>query len=533
MRKIKVLHIEHKESYSTALEDNLAQDTEIEIEVYHAEEPDKIEPYLESNRFDLVLTDVYWPHPKTAQETIQKLDEIINIIRARDSLVPIIVLSDKPQSFRKAMEYKGEIYDIWSKVSGYPEFHIYRVRNVVKAKQNILSENILVNYISDMFANEDNVWGINQITDFSNKYLESKNTGYILYRITRLFKDMAYKCGLEASFINDIFAEFASYEAMDLARSPTTWGHLRHSLSVYLMGYILLNSDEVGWDKEAIQKNLGIEDWDAVNKAWFIASSLHDSTIFLSHVPNILQIINKFVKGRLNQSILAKTNDALKGKPIVVDLTSIEDSKLDYRQEDKEIICQILIKLDKEELCDKILEYMETTSDHGILSAINLYSYSKTQTDLDKSVINNACYAMMIHNCIDKIGVPLVQDGDFIAQLLCFVDRFQAWGRENQYEGLLGGRVFEQIVLREFDLTSISNEESKILFSMKIDHLPLRYISPSDPYLREKEEELIDILRNNFDMLKLIDVREVDGKKEWKNIVIEFSFCILGRELDV
>ena len=273
--------------------------------------------------------------------------------------------------------------------------------------------------------------------------------------------------------------------------------------------------------------------WDEVNKAWFLTAALHDSTIFLEHLPRILVKINSFASGRLNRSIKATARHYVNNRNFNIDLTSVEDCKLVYRPEDVTTVERILECVGKASMAPQFREYMKIRPDHGILSAINLYNVLPSDDDLMSIVISNACYAMMIHNCLKELGVKINQDSDFLAQLLCFVDRFQAWGRENQYEGLLDGNVFEHIVLREFDFIEPKLMDGKKILRMKIDHLPFRYISPTDTFLMAKEEKLIEVLRDHFETLSNIGLKKINDKRIWKNAVIEFTFCILGRVLSV
>ena len=119
---------------------------------------------------------------------------------------------------------------------------------------------------------------------------------------------------------------------------------------------------------------------------------------------------------------------------------------------DYSAIEHILNKMDRDDLRDPILSYMKasTTVDHGILAAVDLISNRDKYSGTDDLILENACYAILVHNIRDD-RIVLNKDGDFLAQLLCLIDRFQAWGRENEYQKLLDEKLFfQKIVLRKF-----------------------------------------------------------------------------------
>lgn len=127
---INILVIEY-DPYSLTLQEDLESGG---FKVVLIDDPRKIETHMARMTFDLVLTDVFWVNPETAKEDLPRIQEIIKAVREKDSLVPIILLSDKANTHEEALRFEGEIYDIWSKTSGYPQFHIYRVKNVLRRR---------------------------------------------------------------------------------------------------------------------------------------------------------------------------------------------------------------------------------------------------------------------------------------------------------------------------------------------------------------------------------------------------------------
>jgi len=532
MNNWKVLYIEHDdEARNQVISSMNSLKDEDKFILIPISDPNQIDIQMKDTIFDLVLTDVSWPLPEDpSKEEWSRIEDVIKEVRKRNRTIPIVALSGKPSTFEKVKPFSGEVYDIWSKLGGYIEYLPYRVKNLIKSRQNILSEEALLDYTKEI-CDHLTVWEKERILEFIENYKMIPGLGMLLSKIISLFKQLAHESGLKASYVEGLFHEFANLEPMDLARSSEAWGHLRHSLSVYLAGYNIINTPTFNWKN--IIEALDFKDEDELNISWFLASSFHDSTIFIEHIPYILENIHNISSVRLNNIINSEITMADKKKPQLVNLASINNCKIDYSDEDYHEVNELLTNCGKGKIYPLIESYMRGNKvDHGILSAINLYKINKLKNSKCKeNVLLNACYAILVHNCIDVIeDLELTEDTDFLAQLLCLIDHFQAWGRENQYEGLFYNTCIEKIVVRKFDVTYDKNIGSH-QWIMNIDYIPFRYISQASPEMQNAIDKLDTIIRKHIDILQRIGLIKEKKSKKWRDIELDFNFLILGQNL--
>jgi hypothetical protein len=472
-----------------------------------------------------VLTDVFWPDPETNVEDLSKLDDIIKSVRTYfNSVVPIVVLTGKQEACNEALEHNDEVYDIWSKTSVYPEFFIYRIEKVIERLENKLGEEVLLRAVLSVCEGNPEAWKSDEIKKFIVQYQAATGLGDMLVKIKELFKDLTYDAGLKSLYVNNTFTTFAEMEPMDLARKSDAWGHLRHSLSVFLAGYVLLNSPNSIFDKDKIVHDLCLSDWDSVNKVWCIACTFHDTKVFEVHIPEILVKIAKIRLRRL-ESTFSSAN------------VKIDKRRMRYLKGDYKIAKSILSKRGRTDLYDVLKEYMKTdidsVLDHGILASIDLIK-NRSQYTGPPVILENAAYAILFHNCQHE-ELKLDAASDFLAQLLCFIDYFQAWGRENHYETLFDGECFQKVVLRGFDLIKDPTCIDQMKLIMRVDYLPFRFVSPFDKVIEIKQNKLKDVMRKGFDRLSRMGlcIDNESKRKSWHNVNLDFTFCISGRAISL
>jgi len=518
MNPINIIYVEHDETYGNTIKHFL--EGEGYISVHIAKEPKEILKYIDLP-IDLILSDVFWPDPTNADnnESFPRIADVISVVRSKNSLVPIVVLSRQKDTCIEALKYESEIYDIWSKDSGYPDFFIYRVQNLIARRQNKLCEEVLLQAVFKTCEENPQSWQANIINSFIRKYRDSSGLGDMHDQIKVLFKNLLNIIGINSDYVNDTFTSFTAVEPLDMTRKSDAWGHLRHSLSVFLSGYVLLNSRHSILPVKDIINELHLNDCNEVNQAWCLASTFHDTKIFEEHVPEIILKCAQIIRNRETSGRYNEINN------------QINNYKMKYSYEDYKIVNTILSYSGNGKRYDIVKKLMRSDDavvglDHGILAAIDLFKNTKDYKG-NKSIVENATHAILLHNqCKNKLDIEMPYD--FFAQLLCFIDCFQAWGRENLYENLLNGDCFQKVVLRKFELAGEK-------LSMTVDYLPFRYVSPTDSAIKLKEEKLKDVIRNNYDILsKMGAFYKRDGdKKYWYDINLDFKFCISGREITI
>ena len=521
MQNIRVLHIEHDHIYSEFVEIIFKKEN---IKIDSIDFPEEIEALIKEKHYDVILTDVKWPeNDKDQDEKIERLGEVIDIVRKWDSLVPIIALSRKNDSHEIVLNYKDQIYDIWAKSAGYSEFLVYRLKNFIRFQQNTIVEKALIEETLKLLNDKNAAWHSEEVKKLCENLLKAQGLGFILKAIGDFFEDISYHVGISEEYLTSTFGAFKKLEPLDLARDENSWGHLRHSISVFLQGYIFLNQRNTLISIDNLITNMGVQTLDNLNQIWFISCAFHDTAVHYEHLPKILTII----KDRCLQSRGKELVFNLKNQESMV-LDDIKDSHISYRKEDFDIVKNILENAEKIDLLSSISKYMEFKIDHGVVAASMLYESNKAKFSNPK-ILSKAAYIILMHNCFNSIKDSFKDQDDILLQLFCIYDNLQAWGRENQYEGILNLNQFKKVVLRDFMLKNGDTKELMI----KIDYIPFRTSSPEDPIHKENENELKRVLRTIIDKLGSVGLKNESGKLFWNQIFINLIFCINGRELTV
>ena len=71
------------------------------------------------------------------------------------------------------------------------------------------------------------------------------------------------------------------------------------------------------------------------------------------------------------------------------------------------------------------------------------------------------------------------------------------------------------------------------MLTMKVDYLTFRYISPSDTNIPPKEKKLKDAIRKNYNELIRMKILKNHNESNSYDLKLDFSFCILGRKVNV
>ena len=286
MNTVTILLIEHDDDIRDVIKDYLLQGG---FGVLEASNPEDIEAVIAGKYLDLVLTDVFWPDAKTGEEEWPRLGEVIENIRKHDLVVPIVVLTHMPESCEQAEKHEDEILDAWSKTTVGKDFFSYGVKSVLKRRQNKFSEDVLLNAVLSVCDEDSSAWNAEKIVKFVRIYQRLPGLGDMLSSIADLFSSIGYAANLRSAYVSETFSSFEKMEPMDLARKENSWGHLRHTLSVFLGGYVVLNSRNSTLRKKRTADALKLSDWEAVNKAWVFASAFHDTRVAVEHIPDVLK----------------------------------------------------------------------------------------------------------------------------------------------------------------------------------------------------------------------------------------------------
>jgi len=530
MRKPKVLIVEHDEDWGDTFVYELERE-DIEVEI--VDDPNKITRQFEKTRFDVILVDVMWPRDDDADdEDKERLGEVINIVNATDSRIPIVALSRWDEAQNVALRYSNDIYDIWAKVGGYNSFLPYRIRNLIKQRQNEKGELVLVERVFELLENDVDLWEGDTLREFCNEYFRISGLGPLLNLVVKLFRDIGYHIGIGEDFLRDTYDNFAISEPLDVAMATDQWSHLRHSLSVFLSGYILLN--KMGTQvQESLREESGFQSLNDVFSSWFIAASCHDICIFDEHMPSLMK---KLVKLNVSRDVLiqAKAKHAKSGKMQSLLIQTLENFETLVSVDHQQVFEAMLDSLGNRDFSNvfskpKLMEYIKNGIDHGVLSAMHVYKHLGSM-EVESRVVSSACVAILIHNCLQEIFEDGAKIWDWISELLCIFDYFQSWSRENKYQGLYDGSCIEKTILREVQVQN-AHFGQRARLMLRIDYLPYHFISPKDTAIANAEKRLKNILRGHFDHLKIMNVNRLDEELLWRDIILDFKFMIAGRSI--
>jgi DNA-binding response OmpR family regulator len=520
MNKFKILHVEHDERYGKYVVYELGKNG---YEVDTIESPDVIEEKMIENNYDLILTDVKWPvNNEDEDESKERLSEVVENVRKRDSLIPIVALSTQEDSHEIAVKFQDEIFDIWAKASGYPQFLVYRVNNLIRNQQNLLNEEVLIREAKRVISENPDAWQKEEVLKICNDMLRIQGLGFMLQRIGKFYVEISFKIGFTTEFIEKTFQNFYKAEPVDLARKQRSWGHVRHSFSIFLAGYILFNERNCLINMQEIVEKMELVNASQINEIWFVASAFHDIATYYEHIPEVIKLLKEVCPDQRDSGI--KINLSNKKN---FTFKEIENLTMQYHEADLFEVKNILCSIKKNHLNDKVEQYMNEKVDHGIISAIELAG-QRHNIKVNAKVLNFACYIIIIHNCFGSLNYRFNGEDEKLLQLFCILDNLQAWARENQYEGIINYNSFKSVVLRKFN-QSFSNKDLKI----KIDYIPFRFASPKDSQLKINEEELKSVLRKTIEKLSKMNFEYSEGKLSWNKICFSLEFCINGRKLKV
>ena len=507
-----------------------------EFKITRVSFPEDIKEVIEQKQWDAVIADVFYKqfdeNGNIIKEEIPRLEEIVNIIRSYNSKVPIVALSKQGAAENEAIKIQGEIFDIWSKEGGYPEFIRYRLRHLIDVVQTFRSEEPLINETIRLCKNEKDIWAEQNIAKFCINYKDFSGVGKLLQEIIALFRELSLKSGLKPSFIDTALPFAKRTEAIDLSRSENSWGHLRHSLSVFLMGYNIINNTLTNNYIDKILLKVQLESKDQLNKAWFIAAAFHDSLIFIEHLPKMAESLSNLLYKSFfaDVSCFAKTTSSQTNREQQINLKSLRNCTVIPSHKNFIQISALLERIGQNDTFKIIEAVMNRTPDHGILAAMSLIDNSIIDSDFPQIILDLSAAAMLFHNIIDGIECQIDNDCYFLISMLSIIDHFQAWGRENGYEGIAAFSCFSQNILRTFSITK--NAESIITIKMVIDFMLHAYLSPKDQIIITAERELKKILSTHIEKLTRVGLKTAGKKLRWKEFVIDLLIKIQGRTID-
>jgi len=370
----------------------------------------------------------------------------------------------------------------------------YELKSSEKIKQNqdIQHEQVLVNTLKQYLSSKTmNEWEPS-LLEMLKKHSPDLTANQYFANIKLQFDDLSRFLEISPEPFKEMAQSFLKQDLMSHISNPKAWGHSKHVLNVFWLGYFILNSqllsDEAAVTKIAKTCFLTEKELEnpikSINRAWALASLFHDIGLI----------------GEKLDHLIKNSNAILKNYPWKNSDDKIEVLKINYSMEERrDMLKNTFAKL------GGLLGPFHTEVDtafklnlnHGVLSAVTILD--RFGNDDIKGSIQTAALASAFHK-IEFQANELKFSKFPIACLLKFCDEIQTWERETGLELKRDNIWFQSIVLNRLLIL----ENQKIF--IEIEYKPRNDLSPTDSKHYETEESLIESIdKYTFSALEMID----------------------------
>jgi len=485
MSQVSILYVEHEEKYAKQV-------------VYAFEKADALVDWvadleglrtnLRRKRYDVVVTDAFFgDSPDDC-----RLGEIVAEVRSVDNQrVRLIVLTK--YSHLLFDEHKAEldnIDDLWVKGAARQDYLYWKVKRLESQFFDNMQDHALATCLRKLLVSgkaEELPWAeemLEMIEEYRDVVGANKQFEAVKNRMIRI----GGKIGWGTSFLR-LYEAMGEMEALNVGGKPEAWGHRRHVLNVFWLGYVFWNSgvvklEDVG-QAAGLTPGNGGSAADLVNESWLLCSLFHDIGLFGERLPDILE----------------RCRD-LEGEYPCFELNIEADGGWKGQEDDVAKTFAALTGVaggaSPREWLGMLRERVREHVDHGVLSAVTLRSRDREK--LDGRVIDMAAYAAAVHNFPrwSDLGAERKAKGklkppefefweDPLAWLLVFCDQVEAWDRETGEEGRYSGLALERAELLE-----ISTEGR---FFLKVNYVPYRSIAPGSEAWKKLRNDLSGLLQ--------------------------------------
>ncbi len=440
---LRVLYVEDEdEEYNkihAAVNNSNGQYTGVHIFVEHESDPASLPERLPGAGYDIVLADMYFNKQP-------RLKDIITHVRAFNPRMPIIAYTNRgTTALQECLEEKDHLYDIWDKNSASPAYVAWRLSKLavelaratpVSVSQRALRTNVAVGPS----------WR-NSVNDIARRYALGLTEVDQLRKVTEPINTIASLLGVQ-DVCTPLWKTICAWEGYGRAIAPTSRGHARHAVNVYLLGYFLLNAPELAafwqacWGGIAERRGIpqSMDHTDALNAAWFYAGIFHDAAYCLEKQRKL-------------------TSDLYHLYQVFPEATFSSHPPVPYAPD-------TLLSTFTEPLRGQIRAVMGDGTDHG--AALATYLLHAVTIESQVPIVIEAARAIALHTLFSKMGsARLSWREEPLACLLILCDQLQAWDRET-------GKDETQFVRPErAELTTLAfdGENGKPQLTVSIDYM--------------------------------------------------------------
>lgn len=500
---------------------------------------ERLEIELSRRRYDLVVTDAYFlredeDHEGGTSDDTYRLGDIVRQVRAVDNKrVQIAVLTDFSTSLLDRHRDDLELVDyIWDK-RATPDFVYWQAKRILQENRKAYPNYRLVDELLSILAvGEDSremPWRVEMegmLAAYRKSNLEAQQMAHVKESLRRIASILEVDSGFDM-----VFKKIESAEPLNIAADPLSWGHLRHVLNVFWLGYYLLNTGL--FDLERVAKKVfrnavnfdTTKSTELVNGAWFLASIFHDVGMLGQRADKVIERCNDVIeiygipefKVSL-ANVCSQFGQSEKGKKITGDL-------------------QTMLLPNLTELYLWANNKNNQHFDHGFLSGLTILKLFGGEGK-NKFCGEAAAIAAAMHNFLN-VGIeearklsfqfPQIDFDDYpLIGLLVICDQLEIWDRTTGMENEYSGTALECCELAEIK-TVRDQQSGHRQVSITLNYIPFRNVVPGDSMEGLSKEKIGSVLSGKVKPV----LNRVSFKPELK-FGIDVTFRYNGRnDLDV
>jgi hypothetical protein len=455
-----------------------------------------------SDRYDLILTDAYFLAPGETHESGEQgeyqLDSILKEIRSRDNFrVRVAVLTKfSRELLSKRVQSLEAVDDVWEKRATSQDYLRWQISRIKRKIANRSPDHALLEALAELLANEasEGPWRAEMqgmLSDYRKTVGEREQVDHIVGRLRKIGNSLG-----EGPLFKKLLEHLTQAEPLNVAGAPSGWGHLRHVINVFWLGYFILNSGHVDISGLAVHldpqlvKATKAEKVLAVNACWILAALFHDFGLLGERVEEAFRHGRGLIANYSFGELVATDGD---GRELAA------SSWKGVRFRPKGIV----------EALDGLIEHagksealwlramegrLESKVDHGVLSGVALQKLCRTFEN--RKLLGKAAVAASIHNFFrwrEEVELRLSASESPISALLIFCDNVEIWDRRTGLESR-----FTRLPLEVAELSRLVVERDKDDGGTRVvahlNYVPYRYIRPLDSEVESIERELQNIL---------------------------------------
>jgi hypothetical protein len=348
-----------------------------------------------------------------------------------------------PATLKKCLERRGNLYDIWDKLSAGADYVAWRFQRLAAELPRYRPDATIQKLIAAMPAASSPEWH-RQVLRLVKNY----GAGQTEHEQVRQCRDSLQTmldavCTTQAVALMALWDRLVKSEPLLRAASPKLRGIARHSINVFWFGYWLINHPLLETNMRCLWTEMSGRRFDGhllnsvdplvgMNSVWLLASLFHDAGKFHENNKAItdvsLECSKEFASLSLGTASWAPCILNSLPKPL-------DDVLLALKQKtDDPLVSRLEAHIKG--------TWVEETPDHGAVAAGHLVNIFRGGTPILMAYAREAARAVLLHSCLPGVfdaikkeehaSTPQIEwQRDPVASLLLFCDQIQTWDRHD------------------------------------------------------------------------------------------------------